>query len=100
MLGDEEKRRARNCHGEYGTAFGVAWDTEIDQCPKSYLTEDVMQIIGWFNDWRRFGSFPYPGDALDQPMHVYEALTICVEATDEAEADLIARRRAESESDV
>jgi hypothetical protein len=94
-LDDDEKRRSRNCCGEFGTMFGVAWDDRVDMCPRSYLTEEVDRMIGWYNDWKRFGALPFDGDVLDQPLYVYEALNVCVAACEKAEAELMGRRRLE-----
>jgi len=73
------------------------WDQEIDRCPRSYLTEDVMEVIGWYNDWKLFGCFPYPGDALDQPLRVYEGLVLCSQVFARAERDRVPERREEAD---
>ena len=52
-------------------------------------------MIGWYNDWKRFGALPFDGDVLDQPLYVYEALNVCVVACEKAEAELMERRRLE-----
>ena len=52
-----------------------------------------MEAVGWHNDWVRFKALPYPGDALDQPIRVYEALCVSIEAQSAAEVDLANRNR-------
>lgn len=52
-----------------------------------------MEAIGWYTDWKRFGALPFDGDILDQPLRVYDALNVCIEAYSKAEAELTARNR-------
>lgn len=65
----------------------MEWDEEIDRCPKSYLTYEVMEVIAWYLDFKRFGALPYHGDALDQPLYIYEGLCLCVDAYANADLD-------------
>lgn len=34
-------------------------------------------MVQWWFDWKKFGCFPFEGDAMDQPVEVYEVLCLC-----------------------
>lgn len=34
-------------------------------------------LLNWWQSWRKLGVLPKPGDLLDQPLWIYEAIELC-----------------------
>lgn len=82
--------RARNCAWldipKEEWAEGASWDFDptLRQCPKSLATDWACGVIEWWRDWKRFGTWPFPGGIGEQPAVVVEAVRIADDAATEA----------------
>jgi len=53
--------------------------------------------LGWWREWRELQVLPYPGDLLDQPAFVVEAIETCEGPRLDALAEARAREQEELE---
>lgn len=58
------------------------------------MTEEVMEAIRWWQDWKQFGCLPYPGQLLaTQPAFIYDTIRLCENVYNEAIAESNACRQ-------
>ena len=67
--------RRRNCYGdsEYGEHLLFPFAPDLRKCPRSVVTEAALDWVAHFLRWQNYGLFPYPGEAAQQPLYVFEA---------------------------
>lgn len=72
-------QKERGCEEESSlVAFPHA--PSLRRCPVAYLDESAWAYVQWWCDWREFRALPWPGDMLDQPNVVYQAISHCESA--------------------
>lgn len=87
-LPDVTKREARGC--DTAVPRGTfAFDPELTRCPRSVMTDDVMELVGWWDEWRRYGSMPFGTASFDtEPAFVLDAIDVCQRAFDAAKVEV------------
>lgn len=85
---DQQKREQRGCDGEIPAGM-YPWDSSLTRCPRSLMTPEVNECLGWWDEWRRYGSLPFGTESFDtEPAHVLDVIDVCQRAFDEAQAEV------------
>jgi hypothetical protein len=77
--------------------WGIFPDPTLLRCPWSLFTPEVTVCVRWWREWRDWRVLPYPGDMLDQPAYVVEAIEVCEGAWSDSEIRALDRQRRELE---
>lgn len=82
-------REARNCNGKNKlSVLFFEWAPKLTRCPWSVVDlESRAYFDVWFR-WKVFGVLPYPGDLLDQPCYLWQAIELI---------ELLAKKREQDE---
>ena len=68
-------------------------------CPIGFLTEDIESYISMENAASKYNSLPYPGNWLDQPLHVIQAFENINIATGHYERDKANKMKSKAKTD-
>lgn len=61
------------------------------------MTPEIGMCLTWWREWRDYKILPYDGDLLDQPVYIYEVITLCETTYREMETLSIKQQRLELE---
>jgi hypothetical protein len=74
----EELKDQNNCKepgGDFRIMYGTPLETSFDRCPKSYVTEDIHDVLWLWREWREHKP-PVAGGSWDQPQGLTEAFKV------------------------
>jgi len=88
-IADAIKREQRGCDRDVPKGT-YAFDPDLTRCPKTLLTPRVSEVVGWWDEWRRYGVLPFGGRSLDdEPAVVFDAIDLCQRTYDAAMAEKV-----------
>lgn len=90
----------RNCDGKTPTeplTARFAFAPGLERCPWSMTSRDSSAYVELWTEWRNLGTLPYPGDLLEQPAFIHQAIRTCELISIETQNKQVRRQQADLE---
>jgi len=69
--------------------IAYAWAPELKRCPQTLMTPETREAIEWWNEWRRYGAYPFGTGSFDtEPAHVLDIIDVCQRSFDQAMSEV------------